>query len=208
MRDLYRDKLRSMLAVRRLYNEVVNTLRETGELERTYIVFTSDNGYHMGQHALPRGKNTPYEEDIRVPLYVRGPGVRPGSTPDGPALNIDLAPTILSWANAPIPASVDGRSLEGVLSGRRPNQRDVFLTEGYNMGVAGYQAARYAAGRKDILYVEYSTREREYYDLNSDPHQLRNRFESLSPGYEATLRAKLDRLRNCAGRSCRVAEGV
>jgi N-acetylglucosamine-6-sulfatase len=75
----YRARLRSMLSVEDLLKETIATLQETGELSNTYIVFTSDNGYHMGNHRLPTGKRTPYEEDTGVPLMVRGPGVPAGA---------------------------------------------------------------------------------------------------------------------------------
>ena len=75
---LYRERLRSMLSVEDLLEQTIATLQETGELDNTYIFFTSDNGFHLGEHRLPRGKRTSYEEDIGVPLMVRGPGVPAG----------------------------------------------------------------------------------------------------------------------------------
>ena len=80
LQTLYRERLRSMLSVEDLLEQTISTLQETGELDNTYIFFTSDNGFHLGQHRLgcARGKKTPYEEDIGVPLMVRGPGVPAG----------------------------------------------------------------------------------------------------------------------------------
>jgi arylsulfatase A-like enzyme len=81
-----------------MVNRLVNVLRETGELKNTYLVFTSDNGYHMGQHRLVAGKGLPYEEDVRVPLIVRGPGVPQGRNLKHMVLNIDFAPPSHGWA--------------------------------------------------------------------------------------------------------------
>ena len=83
MQTLYRERLRSMLSVEDLLEQTIATLQETGELDNTYIFFTSDNGFHLGNHRLrvtaPVDKKTPYEEDIGVPLMVRGPGVPAGA---------------------------------------------------------------------------------------------------------------------------------
>lgn len=113
----YRKRLQSLQAVDEMVERLVTALSETGQLDRTYIFFTSDNGYHMGQHRLVQGKQAPYEEDIRVPLFVRGPGVSPASTLSHLAGNVDLAPTWAELAGAPIPSFVDGRSLVPLLHG-------------------------------------------------------------------------------------------
>ncbi len=81
--DLHRKRLQSMLAVDDMIGELVEALKESGELDDTYIFFTSDNGFHLGIHRLSVGKWTAYEEDIRVPLIVRGPGVPEAACPKG-----------------------------------------------------------------------------------------------------------------------------
>jgi N-acetylglucosamine-6-sulfatase len=131
MDDLYRNRLRSMLSVDELVGKLVDALRERGELDKTFLVFTSDNGFHLGQHRLTTGKWTAYEEDIRVPLIVRGPGVPEGRTLPHLVLNNDLAPTFADLAGAKTPSFVDGRSLEPLLSTEpTPEQwRRAFLVE-------------------------------------------------------------------------------
>ncbi|PYT05958.1 MAG: hypothetical protein DMF49_12650 [Acidobacteria bacterium] len=116
----YRRRLQSMLAVEDLIASLLESLQAAGKLDNTYIFFTSDNGYHLGQHRLLPGKQTPYEEDIRVPLIVRGPGVREGAVVNELAGNIDLAPTFAELAGIDINPSVDGRSLAPLLTGDLP----------------------------------------------------------------------------------------
>ena len=105
-----------MLAVDDMVGELIKALHESGELDNTYIFFTSDNGFHLGEHRLSAGKWTPYEEDIRVPLIVRGPGVPEGETLPHMVLNNDLAPTFADLAGAEPPSFVDGRSLKPLLN--------------------------------------------------------------------------------------------
>jgi N-acetylglucosamine-6-sulfatase len=125
----YRQGLRSMLSVEDLLEQTIATLQETGELGNTYIFFTSDNGFHLGEHRLPRGKRTSYEEDISVPLMVRGPGVPAGITRQQLVINNDFAPTIANLAAVTPPGFVDGSSFVPLLSdsppllGARPSWR-------------------------------------------------------------------------------------
>ena len=105
-----------MLAVDDMIGDLIEALHDSGELDNTYVFFTSDNGFHLGQHRLGAGKWTPYEEDIRVPLVVRGPGVPEGKTLHHMVLNNDLAPTFADLAGAETPSFVDGRSLAPLLT--------------------------------------------------------------------------------------------
>jgi N-acetylglucosamine-6-sulfatase len=130
--DLYRKRLQSMLAVDEMIGQLVETLKESGELDETYLFFTSDNGFHLGTHRLTAGKWTAYEEDIRVPLIVRGPGVPEGRKLEHLVLNNDLAPTFADLAGAEVPPFVDGRSLGPLLTDNPPpaySWRRAFLVE-------------------------------------------------------------------------------
>jgi N-acetylglucosamine-6-sulfatase len=134
MEDLYRKRLQSMLAVDEMIGQLVSALEESGELENTYIFFTSDNGFHFGTHRLSVGKWTAYEEDIRVPLIVRGPGVPEGEKLEHLVLNNDLAPTFARLGGAEVPTFVDGRSLELLLGANPPSPEDwrrAFLVEAF-----------------------------------------------------------------------------
>ena len=130
--QLYLNRVRAMLAVDDMIGRLVRALEESGELENTYLIFTSDNGFHLGQHRLTSGKWTAYEEDIRVPLIVRGPGVPEGRSLDHLVLNNDLAPTFAELAGAETPEFVDGRSLAPLLGDDPPPMeewRSAFLVE-------------------------------------------------------------------------------
>jgi arylsulfatase A-like enzyme len=188
----------------------VTALQTHGLLDRTYIFFTSDNGYHLGEHRLKEGKNTAYDEDIRVPLIVRGPGVPADRIVQHLALNIDLAPTLAEIAGVTAPGFVDGRSLKPLLAAVPPPTRawrEDFAVEHWTHPNAKNPVSRppsYAALRtKDHLYVEYATGERELYDLSADPHEMRNLAGSAAAGLVARLSKRLSTLEHCAGESCR-----
>ncbi len=220
--ELHRQRLRSLLALDELVAALVATLEETGALDRTLLVFTSDNGLLAGQHRLPGGKQVPYDEAIRVPLLLRGPGVPAGRVVDPIALNVDLAPTIAELAGAEIPDFVDGRSLLPLLSSAPPPAwRQGFLVELFGVvrarnqpapdpaeadddgpAVPPYRALRTA----DALYVEYETGERELYDLRADPHQLDNLAPAADSAALAPFSARLADLAECATDACRAAE--
>jgi N-acetylglucosamine-6-sulfatase len=203
--DVYRLRLRSLLAIDELLGEIVDTLEVTGQLANTFIFFTSDNGYHLGEHRLREGKTTPYEEDILVRLMVRGPGVPAGRMLEQLVDNIDLAPTFAELAQATPPAFADGRSLVPLLRASPPAQwRTVLLVE-YNSTsgiIPTYQAIR----ARDTLYVEYSGGSRELYDLIGDPFELQNKAASAPAAVIASLRARLAALKQCAAASCRTAD--
>jgi N-acetylglucosamine-6-sulfatase len=194
---LYRGQLAALRAVDDMIGRLVAELRRAGELENTVLVFTSDNGLLLGQHRILGQKNALYEEAIGVPLLVRGPGFPRGLRSDQVVSNADIAPTILEAAGADADVPVDGSSL-GDLS-RRPDRDRAVLVEVLNEG------PRFTAVRtRRYVYAEYESGDRELYDLRRDPLQLRN--VAGTPGFaavEAELAATLDRLRDCAGHSCR-----
>ena len=209
MDQLYRDRLRTMVAVGEMIGGLLRTLEEAGELENTYLVFTSDNGYHMGQHRLSIGKSSAYEEDIRIPLMIRGPGVPAGVERDEMVLNNDFAPTFADLAGLPPPAAVDGRSFASLLDDEAGNDpaswRTAFEVRYWNNEIGGVPS--YAAVRTQRhLYVEYKAGERELYDLTTDPYELHSIHDSADPALISALDSRLDALRNCSGHECRAAE--
>lgn len=114
--EIYRKRLQTLLTVDDLVEDVVLQLNKQQLIDNTYIIFTSDNGYHLGQWAMPWDKRLPYETDIGVPLIVRGPNVPIAQTVDSPILLIDIAPTIMNWARIPINYSeIDGKPFDHLL---------------------------------------------------------------------------------------------
>ncbi|MGI8912153.1 MAG: sulfatase family protein [Rubrobacteraceae bacterium] len=209
--DVHRQRLRAAASLDDLVGGALDALRSSGELDNTYVFFWTDNGYHLaGAHRLPRGKHTPYEEDIAVPMFVRGPGVPEGVAREGLASNTDLAPTFTVIAEATAPEEADGRSLLPLLGRNPPDRwRTALLIESR----AGFREEppedmpAYAAMRtEDTTYVEYETGERELYDLVRDPRQLHNLARAAEPEQLSVMSGRLAALRSCAAEECREAE--
>ena len=208
----FRRRVQAVQGIDELIGHVFESLQRTGALDNTYFVFSSDNGYHMGQHRLQPGKQTPYDSDIRVPLIVRGPGVARGSV-DAMTMNIDLAPTFASLAGVQTPDFVDGRSLVPLLRGTTPSDwRDVVLVEHEGPtavpGDPDYQPddnpTSYAAIRSaNRLFVDYHSGEYELYDYVTDPYELVNRAATTSATELSHYQRILDGLRVCAAETCR-----
>jgi arylsulfatase len=104
----YRQRLRSLQALDEMVDALITRLEESGQAENTYIIYTADNGFHIGQHRMPPGKSSGYEEDIHVPFYIRGPGIPKGKTDDSVTTHIDLAPTFFQLAGIPLREDFDG----------------------------------------------------------------------------------------------------
>jgi N-acetylglucosamine-6-sulfatase len=203
----HEKRVESLQALDGLVEAVVNKLRNSGQLSNTYIFFTSDNGVHQGEHRVPVDKGRPYEEDVRMPLLVRGPGVAGGSTAHKLALNTDYFPTFTDLANIQTPNYVDGRSLRPLLRGNATTWRSAVLLEARRTPNGGatpaYYGIRTSDGRK---YIEYNGGRRELYNLGADPYELRNSYNAAAP--PSVLATRLRALKACAGTSCRSAENA
>jgi hypothetical protein len=170
-------------------------LAAIGELDNTYILFTSDNGFFHGEHRVPSGKVLLYEPSIRVPLVMRGPGIPANQHRSQFVSNIDLARTILAATGAQPGRVQDGRSL-------LPFARDPLFHSGRDLLL---ETPAYAAIRTpNWLYAEYVTGEKELYNLAHDRDELTSLH--MDPRYaavQADLARRLARLRGCAGPACR-----
>jgi N-acetylglucosamine-6-sulfatase len=207
----FRLRVQSVQSVDRMIGSLRNTLAEAGIADRTLVIFTSDNGYHMGEYSLPAGKQTAFDTDVNVPLIVAGQGVGAGRTVDRVVANIDLRPTFADLAGAPAPAEADGRSIRPLLSGAGPEQwRDAALIEHHDPATdpkdpdfqkdsinipPSYDALRTTT----FTYIEYVDGAVEYFDRKTDPHMLTNVAGTLSRERLGELRAAVRALATCVG---------
>jgi N-acetylglucosamine-6-sulfatase len=222
----YRHRRQSLLAVEDLVKSVMDTLQAAGQLDNTYVFFASDNGFHQGQHRMPQGKMSGFEEDIRVPLSVRGPGVPAGRVVDEFSANVDFAGTFAELAGVAVPTWLDGRSLVPFLRGQTPASwrqamllahKEVTVTppspdgnleppdpqDIAGVAVTNFTGLRTADGH---TYIEYKTGEFELYDNLADPAQLKNRYPVAKAKLKARMAAWLAALRNASGEALRQAE--
>jgi N-acetylglucosamine-6-sulfatase len=159
---------------------------------------------------MMEGKDTAYEEDIRVPFAVRGPGVPAGRRVGAMGLGTDLAPTFADWAGVEAPDFVDGRSLAPVLREPTIPWRRSFLVQrqGLESDERLQPASALALRTSRHTYVAYDTTERELYDLAQDPHQLQNIEPAADGALVDALVTRLVELRGCRGRECRELEDL
>jgi arylsulfatase A-like enzyme len=208
----YEGRIGSLRAVDDHVKRLVHILRATGQLKNTLIVFVSDNGWLQGQHRIPGDKFLPYEESIRVPLILRGPGVPPHRTIHGQISNIDLAPTLVDIAGARPGRRMDGVSLVPTI--RHPRLRPKRAIEIEALAPLFEQRVPFNAWDRPYrgvrtdryTYVVYKeTGDEEMYDRRKDPFELTNlAADPAYAGVKARLAAKLTKLSHCKGRRCNV----
>ena len=210
LRRLHLDRLESMFSVDMMVGQVIDELENKGVLNDTLIIFTSDNGFYLGEFQLGN-KQHPHEESIAVPLVVRKPGQSEGQ-PDAAELvvNCDLAPTILDYAGLPWTSptfNVDGRSLRPLLDQvpnpvwrkrfvvehRYPRDFTWSASQGWMWDIPDYAAVRTEAGTGAIgdnqLYAEHyqafsesagNVQYIEHYDMDTDPYQTTNQRKNVA----------------------------
>jgi N-acetylglucosamine-6-sulfatase len=185
--DAFRKKqLQSLKAVDRSIDSLLTTLASQGKLDKTLIIFLSDNGFLHTEHRL-KGKKLPYEESVKVPFAIRYPPLIPTPRVESQLVaNIDIAPTIYQLAGLPIPTSVDGRSLVPLLQGTT-TWRDALLLEGWDE-----RTTFSAVHDTRWVYIETPGDIPELYDLQKDPYQLQN--QAQNPAYQETVTQLRDRL--------------
>jgi N-acetylglucosamine-6-sulfatase len=192
----YRRRLESLLALDEAVRDIVQALAKAGKLEETAILFTSDNGFAVGQHGRWWGKNRLYEEDLRVPFYLTAPDLPANVSSDAPAADVDVMPTVLALAGIAPPRSLDGRSLLSAVKGDTVwERRAVPLESG---GIRG-ERRRGLRTRRHKLNEPH----RQLFDLESDPYEANNVYDDPAYGaVRADMKARLRRLVDCAGDGC------
>ena len=199
--ETIRRRAEMVLAVDESLGRMIAVLEADGTLDETMILFTSDNGFFFGEHWLSQERRLPYEESIRQPLIVRYPPLATqGSRIDGLASSVDIAPTVLEVGRAEIGDHVQGRSLVPLLRGDDAGWRESVLVEFYtyekprpwllDMDYRAVRTERY----KLIHWMQYPA-ERELYDLEEDPYELRNLIDDPAMSDVVTaLEGELSRL--------------
>ncbi len=194
---------------------VLAELQATGRDRDTLVIVTSDNGYHVGEYRLPKGKRTPYAADTVVPMIAIGPGVPAGVEVSAMTSTIDLAPTFTEVLSGTSPDWVDGRSLVPFLTDGQTPQGWRTATLSESIGETNvsdpdylpYIPPPFSALRSERwLYVEYDDGSTALYDQRTDPYELRNIVDAVDPGFVAALSAQLSQLDACSGPSCREAD--
>lgn len=217
-------------AVNDLIDNVRRSLSDAQVAGDTYIVFTSDNGLHLGEHALRgAGKGTPYDHDVRVPLVIHPPGGTVARTERAVVQNTDLLPTLLDLAGAELPAELDGASLLPLLddsadsSARRGWRKAAFIeyagfqkrpesfrVDPDRVAEADHAPPHVALRTRDYLYVDYGKLDgtpprpgrAEYFDLRADPYQLHNLYRTLGPSKRSAFNRAALEYAACTGDEC------
>lgn len=198
---VFQSRLQALAGIDEIIEDVVGYLEDKGIIDNTYIIYTSDNGYHLGQHRVPGGKSLFYNEDTNIPFVVRGPNVPAGVSSNIPSLHLDLAPTFLSIAGLPEdqwPVFFDGQSLVEQWHDPETNNRtDAGLgnsKESLNVeywGLVGieapsgpqlggsyrnntYKTIRVVGTEQNWAYAVWCNGQTELYNITADPYELSN----------------------------------
>jgi len=200
--ETIRRRAEMLLAVDDGLGRMIETLEAEGVLDDTFILFTSDNGFFYGEHGLSLERRLPYEESIRTPLLVRYPALaQPGQRVDHLVASVDIAPTVLEVAGAPVGDHIQGRSFVPSLQGSSVGARSSVFVEFFtyenpfpwllDMDYRAIRTDRY----KYIHWMQYPEWG-ELYDLQEDPFETRNLVEE--PGMEGVLAELREELRASA----------
>jgi N-acetylglucosamine-6-sulfatase len=209
----YEGRIGSLLAVDDHVKRLMAILKRTHQNSNTLVVFVSDNGWLQGQHRIPGDKFLPYEESLRVPFILRGPGVPAGKTVGAQVSNIDFAATLLDVARAHAGRPQDGVSLMSTVRDTRRHPNRIVEIEApaplfeQNVPVNAWDRPYKGVRTERYTYVVYTeTGDEELYDRLKDPAEMTS--VASDPAYasvKARLAADLAKLDRCAGASCRVS---
>ncbi len=211
IQDNYRGRLGALRQVDNQVGRIVDALKKRGEFKNTYMIFVSDNGYLQGEHRLSSSKFLPFENSVRIPAMIAGPGIKQGREVTRPAMDVDMTRTVLAMAGAKPGRTMDGVSLLKAAKGKQGlPQRDIPLEASrplftYSTPLTAYDVPYYGVKTPQYKYVNWSFGDKELYDLKNDPDELENLAgDPAMAGLMAELEAEASRLRSCAGTSeCR-----
>ncbi len=193
-----KDYLRCVQSVDDSVGRILDELEALGLAENTIVVYTSDQGWFLGEHGW-YDKRWAYEESFRTPLVVRWPGVvEAGSVNGDLVMNLDFAPTLLEAAGVAVPGRMQGESMVGVLQGQTPTDWRQSVYYHYYENPGSHNVARHECVRTHThkLIRFYETDEWELYDLVADPGEMQNVYgEAGTEGITEQLKAELEYLR-------------
>ncbi|GME22789.1 uncharacterized protein E0L32_010836 [Neofusicoccum parvum] len=227
----YRHRLRALKGLDEIVHDVVKKLNETGALDNTYVIYTTDNGYHLGNHRVPAGKSLPYIEDTNIPMAIRGPGIPPGKVSKTPSTHVDMVPTFLDIAGLAAqdrPSFLDGRSLldewqnptdANTTTAATGTPKEIINIEFWGgAGIEGpvngrkelgnqhnsYKTLRIVGEKSAWLFSRWCTHETELYDTINDPYELTNLARNSSHEKLVNrLNALLLVTKSCGASTCR-----
>jgi arylsulfatase A-like enzyme len=203
----YQQYIESLFAVDDAVAALVNHLPPY-ELRRTIVIFTSDNGYAWGEHGFVSEKNEPYEESLRVPLLIRGPGFPAGVTVDAPTADIDYAPTLVRASGATPGLVMDGLALQDIAARPEDYGDRAILINDWPTSTRPLNRIRHWEGIRTTRYTYLEVPETssvELYDRSVDPHQLTS--VAADPAYAAVVTyfdGLLTQMLGCTGAACDV----
>lgn len=213
--NIFRNRLRCIQSIDEMLGSIRKLLNQTGISSNTYIFFSSDNGFHLGDYSMLQGKQTAFDIDIRVPLIAAGPNVAKGSLQQAIVSNIDLAPTFAALADVQLTGEPDGKDIQhllrdqntekiswrnfAIIEHRRVNydRNDPDRQEPEDGKLPSYTALRF----HNLMYVEYETGEISCYDVQSDPYELKNIASSLPAEVQKKLHTILLAAKKCGGKN-------
>jgi arylsulfatase A-like enzyme len=192
------DYMGTVAAVDDGVGRMLDFLRENGLDKNTIVIYTSDQGFYLGEHGW-FDKRFMYEESLRTPLLVRYPAeIAGGRKSDALVQNLDFAPTLLDYAGVPIPKDMQGQSFRKLVSGKENKWRDAVYYTYYEYPSIHMVKRHYGirTSRYKLIHFYYDVDEWELYDLQKDPDELTNVYND--PAYApvvATMKKKLAQLR-------------
>jgi arylsulfatase A-like enzyme len=195
---LVRNYYSVLLSVDENVGRVLDFMDKNGLTENTVVIYTSDNGFFLGEHGL-YDKRLMYEPSIRVPMLMRYPaGIKGGTVESRMVLNVDVGPTLLELAGVPVPAYMQGKSWVSLFAAQPPSWRDAFMYEFYEYP-AVHCVRKHRGVRTDrwkLIHYWEQPQEWELYDLRNDPDELRNlAADPKYAGELSTLKTRLAELR-------------
>lgn len=208
----WQNRSASLIDLDDMIGKIVDGIATMGQYDNTIMVFTSDNGYHLGEHKMPFGKGLPYDTDVRLPMYVRGPGVIAGRTLPHPTNHIDFAATFveLAGAEAHAPSNLDGLSFASELGDATASPAalgDRWRQHSYSEFFSGdntWRLVRVVNSTHKFSYMWWCTNDTEVFDVSADQWQKKNLYGS--PGFAASAAAMAGRIVNalgsCSGADC------